>query len=160
LDALRLAAVEADAMVSEANKAFLMNILIFEERDVAAGRINKVHSLEEISDLVKLSPLKFQNAYAGGDAPSSKCPFLVSTASDSRKPSPALCPWPFVWLHAPRVAMTEHPGKNALGAVGLCSLVYVAAKHPKTAAAVLGAFSPLCFAVARSTKHYSHNMPR
>eukprot|EP00928_Gymnodinium_smaydae_P021846 TRINITY_DN18551_c0_g1_i1.p1 TRINITY_DN18551_c0_g1~~TRINITY_DN18551_c0_g1_i1.p1 ORF type:complete len:538 (+),score=126.76 TRINITY_DN18551_c0_g1_i1:66-1616(+) len=155
LDALGLSATEADAMVAEANDAFLLNILLFEERDVASGHLDRVHSLEEISELTRLSPLKFQKAYggaeagadAGGSAPS-KCPFLP--ANDARQPKSgseaaqsSVCPWPFIWLHDPSTAVAAHPLKNIFAAVGLYGFVRAAQRYPRCAlAGTVALFTP------------------
>jgi hypothetical protein len=148
LDALRLSAVEADAMVSEASNAFLLNILIFEERDVAAGHLDRVHSLDEISNMVNLSALKFQQAYAneqdgGGEypKPSSKCPFLPAAAQGGGQQlstmTEAQCPWPYIWLHDPRTAVIAHPTKNLGAVLGLYGFTQVAWRYPRSSATCL-----------------------
>lgn len=146
LDALRLSAVEADAMVAEANNAFLMNILVFEERDVAAGHLDRVHRLDELADITKLSALKFQQAY-GTEAlkkASGKCPFLPAVAqTQGGQPttmSERVCPWPYVWLHDPKAALVVHPAKNAGAVIGLCGFAQVAWRYPRTSATCLLAF--------------------
>lgn len=155
LDALQLSARRADAMVQEANKAFLLNILIFQERDVAAGSLERVLTLEEMSHLIEsnTSALQFQRAYgapsesapvktsnkcpflpssdgpAAGEARScSKCPFLPSADADA-------CPWPFLWTHDPKLALVSHPVKNGIALVGILGLLRVAWEYPKRSAA-------------------------
>jgi hypothetical protein len=107
-------------------------MLLFEERDAAAGHLQHVRSLCEIQKLVETSTsaLKFQQNY-GSSAPGSRtrentrdasaCPFLVSSDSRSVRPKGA-CPWPFIWFHDPLAALRKHVGKNlsVLTFTGLC----------------------------------------
>merc|ERR1712190_565721 len=62
LDALGVSASRADDVVREATMAFLFNILIFEERDVAAGHLERIRTVEEVSELVNnnKAPLNFK----------------------------------------------------------------------------------------------------
>jgi len=154
LDALQLSAQDADALVKEANTAFIMNMLIFEERDMAAGHIERVRTVDEAMELVKTNttPLKFQQAYTAAKGGSGKCPFLPAgnDAGPSRDIATAMaskCPWPFIWLHAPSVAFMMHPLKNIGGALTLVGLSTLAWRAPKsTGAGVLGGFLALrCF---------------
>jgi len=150
LDVLHLSTAQADAMVSEANQAFLMNILIFEERDVASGHIDRVHTLEEIFDMVKLSPLKFQKAYGIGDPSgkaNNKCPFLPAasmnqTSGEVVPHEHVRCPWPFIWLHDPRTALVLHPMKNIGAAIGLYGFIEAVRKAPRGIALMFAALSP------------------
>jgi len=159
LDALQLSARRADAMVQEANKAFLLNILIFQERDVAAGSLDRVRTLEELSQLIEsnTTALQFQRAYGATSesAPdrqtaNSKCPFLPSSdgpavaRSSSKCPFlPALdgsasgdaCPWPFLWTHDPKKALVSYPLRNGIVFVGMLGLLRVAWEYPKRSAA-------------------------
>lgn len=137
LDGLRLSAGDADGIVAEAGTAFLMNMLLFEERDVAAGHLARARSLEEVSAMVteNTSALKFQAAYGGKSGGVNKCPFLP--ADDPRQPQgegeakPAgVCPWPFLWLHAPREALVAHPVKNVCGAAALGGLGVALHRRP------------------------------
>jgi heme oxygenase len=148
LDALQLSGVEADAMVTEASNSFLLNIRIFEERDVAAGHLDRVHSLDEIACLTQLSALKFQQAYASvpgsaeGQKDTGKCPFLPATARNEQVSIPQnVCPWPFIWLHDPRRAVVVHPGKNMAAVMGLGGFAHAAWKYPRTSATCLIAFT-------------------
>lgn len=143
LDALRLSALEADALVAEANQAFLMNILLFEERDVAAGHLDRVHSLEEVSSMVVLnrSPLQFQEAYAEKSGGGGKCPFLPAQGSDAT--TGGTCPWPFIWAHSPKTALTTHPVKNMGAALMLCGLAKAASNYPRSAGAALLVGAPV-----------------
>jgi heme oxygenase len=81
LDGLRIGQDEADDLVDEANLAFIHNMRLFQERDVAAGYITAVQSVEDAKLLVSQakSALSFQNSYAelGGEpAALAQCPFL------------------------------------------------------------------------------------
>merc|ERR1711953_711542 len=89
-------------------------------------------TLDELSDLVKLSPLKFQNAYAGSThADSGKCPFLPAPG-DKTAAHIGACPWPFVMLHDPKTALALHPMKNVGAAIALYSLGQAAWRYPKS----------------------------
>jgi len=147
LDALQLSAQRADDMVHEAGQAFLMNILLFEERDVAAGHLDRIRTLEEITELIEsnVTPLQFQRAY--GTAPPaviSQCPFIPGAAGQRREGEPsahgvdsAVCPWPFVWLHDPQSAVVSHPAKNFAGLIGMLALIGAAWKYPRRSAGLL-----------------------
>merc|ERR1712039_304491 len=138
-DALQLRSEQADGIVREANMAFLLNILLFEERDVAAGHLKRIRTIDEIAQLVgeNKTPLEFQKAYKQSQA-SGQCPFIPGPAG--RRPAGApsfhaneetgVCPWPFVWLHDPRSAVVAHPKKNVVGFVALGILLRVAWKYP------------------------------
>lgn len=131
LDTLCLPRARADALVAEAQTAFLLNMLLFEERDVAAGHLQQVRSLREIQQLVDTSSsaLKFQQNYVnapesrmrGQTRDTSACPFLVASESRVVRPKGA-CPWPFIWFHDPLAALRKHVGKNLsiLSFIGLC----------------------------------------
>jgi len=140
LDALHLSARRADALVQEANQAFLMNILLFEERDVAAGYLEKVRTIEEIQRIIetKVSPLEFQRAYGAKVVKESQCPFIPGPAG-RRKPGEAsfhggegeACPFPFIWLHDPKAALVSHPVKSTIGLITLLGLLRAAWEYPR-----------------------------
>jgi len=146
LDSLQLSARRADDMVQEASSAFLMNIRLFEERDVAAGHLDRIRTLEQLSELVgsNTTPLQFQRAY--GTSPSavvSQCPFIPGPAGQHKEGEPLfhgtggnVCPWPFVWLHDPRSAVVSHPVKNIIGMLGVLALLRTAWQYPRRSAAV------------------------
>eukprot|EP00927_Polykrikos_kofoidii_P037947 TRINITY_DN32168_c0_g1_i1.p1 TRINITY_DN32168_c0_g1~~TRINITY_DN32168_c0_g1_i1.p1 ORF type:complete len:572 (+),score=84.35 TRINITY_DN32168_c0_g1_i1:81-1718(+) len=150
LDALQLSVNEADALVDEANAAFILNMLVFQERDLAAGHIQRVQSLDEAMHLVRSnpSPLKFQKAYlAGGKAgvAAGVCPFLpsdarsrdgVSAGSPARSGHGDMCPWPFIWLHDPRAALVSHPIKNMGAAIAVAALIRALWRSPQRTMAV------------------------
>jgi len=139
LDALQLTAEKADAVVHEANMAFLLNILIFEERDVAAGHLQKIRTIDELSELVEAhkSPLEFQKAYNSTTPSGGQCPFIPGPAG-RRVPGQkrfhgeegGVCPWPFVWLHDPKSALVVHPKKNLAGLGLFGVLARVTWKYP------------------------------
>jgi len=146
LDALGLTAGEADALVEEANAAFLMNMLLFEERDVAAGHLKKLRTLDEAMELVmqNTTPLGFQRAYGDQASLGKKkgvCPFMPPSAGNAagggsviaaQHGKLAVCPWPFVWLHDPHAAMVAHPVKNFGGLLALTGLVTAAWQYPRS----------------------------
>jgi heme oxygenase len=72
MDALELSTEQKDALVHEAKVAFVLNVALMEERDVAAGHIQTARNLTELRELcdTKMSPLQMQAAYRG------VCPFL------------------------------------------------------------------------------------
>jgi len=145
LDGLRLSADQADALVTEANTAFLMNMLLFEERDHAAGHLDTVRTLEEVEKLVEShrTPLGFQAAYGGKGGDTSKCPFLTPGPNEDGESKPqGVCPWPFVLLHAPRQALATHPRKNLAASVVLSGALYAAWKYPRATCAALFAGAP------------------
>merc|ERR1712127_305530 len=111
-----------------------MNILLFEERDVAAGHVDRVRGLEEVLAMVKenTSALAFQKAYTGeGKRSGGKCPFLPS-GGDSQSSKPVgTCPWPFVWMHDPAQAWSLHPVKNVGGLLALMGLARAAWYYPR-----------------------------
>jgi len=146
LDSLQLSACRADDLVKEAGKAFLMNILVFEERDVAAGYLDRIRTIDEISVLVdsNKTPLEFKQAY-GTKSPAvvAQCPFIPGAAGQRKEGESSfhgdegeVCPWPFVWLHDPKSATVSHPVKNVAAFVGTVGLLRVAWKHPQRAATV------------------------
>jgi len=141
LDALQVSTAQADEIVREANLAFLLNILIFEERDVAAGHLSSIRTIEELNDLVEShrSPLAFQKAYGTTSSQASEqCPFIPGPAGRRAQGQPSfherghgVCPWPFVWFHDPKSAVVAHPCKNVLGLITLAGMLRVAWQHPK-----------------------------
>lgn len=163
LDALQLSARRADALVHEANKAFLLNILLFQERDVAAGHLGGARSLDELWSLVEenTSALTFQRAYGAAPAvaPSkaSKCPFLPQSNGSESSPD-AACPWPFLWTHDPKLALVTHPLKNGIAFIGILGLLRIAWDYPKRSAAAFFS-SGLLVPWVRSKKKALHTKP-
>lgn len=156
LDELRLSAEDADALVEEANTSFLMNMLLFEERDVAAGHLSRVRGLEEVQALVKAnkSALNFQRAYAEGAA--QKCPFLPAPGKSSTEQR---CPWPFVWLHDPQAALVRYPAKNLAGVLSAWGLARLAKRFPRSVAVALLAAAFASFALRpKSAKDASRKL--
>jgi len=125
LDALQISSKRADALVQEANKAFLMNILLFEERDVAAGHLDRIRTLDEVSKLIEtnMTPLAFQRAYGTTQTSGvvSQCPFIpgmtivpgmtTMTAISGVPPADGmpLCP-----ATPPAVGMPSSPGTTGV----------------------------------------------
>lgn len=130
-----------------------MNILLFQERDVAAGRLDRTMSLEELSQLIETntSALQFQRAYGaqgssqqmhgsstGGKGPKGgKCPFLPTDAGADSPLEGDACPWPFLWTHDPKLALVSHPVKNGIAFVAMLGLLRVAWEYPKRSTAAL-----------------------
>merc|ERR1712087_755566 len=124
LDALGVSASRADDVVREANMAFLLNILIFEERDVAAGHLERTRTVEEVSELVNnhKRPLEFQKAYElSPDATASQCPFIPGPAGRRKPGEPSfhesnsgVCPWPFICASTPPSSRTSVASSTTL----------------------------------------------
>lgn len=161
LDSLQLTAVQADELVSEAESAFIMNMLLFEERDVVAGHLPKVHTVEEAIALVKsnTSALGFQRAYAGKEQKTrGACPFMPASAQGTdvvKGGAIAVCPWPFVWFHDPRAAMSAHPSKNVCGVVGLVGLASLAWHYPRSVGGGLLGFGLVSMTLKPRPRHSS-----
>lgn len=166
LDELRLGAEEADALVEEANVAFLMNMSLFEERDVAAGYLQRVRSLEEVMALVRqhTTALGFQRAYKGEAAPAKKnvCPFMPVSVKNGDAPVAApprgalmACPWPFLWFHDPHAALVAHPAKNLGGVAALGGLAAAAWHCPRSTCVGLAGAGALALVL----KHRGHWCP-
>jgi heme oxygenase len=139
LDALRFSARQADALVEEANVAFLMNMLLFEERDVAAGHLKRTRTLEEALEIVRAntSALSFQRAY--GEEPAAvpnRCPFLPDPAKsgddDAAGPSKASPPWICLCFHDPRSALAQHPRKSIGSLLAVFGLGVSAWRFPRS----------------------------
>jgi hypothetical protein len=153
LDELQLSAADADALVEEANAAFLMNMLIFEERDVEAGHLSRLRTLEEVQELVSVnrSALNFQRAYGAEPAKRGQCPFLPAKGDATL--APKACPWPFVWLHDPRSALVAHPMKNIGGLLAVFAVVRLALRYPRSTG--LGLLSAIVACVALKPRKHS-----
>merc|ERR1719428_2091154 len=98
LDGLLISQKEAHDLVDEANLAFIHNMRLFQERDVATGYINAVQSIDDAIVMVNQarSALSFQKEYAelGGEPDASaKCPFLPRTKRHSAPPRLATSKW-------------------------------------------------------------------
>merc|ERR1712194_178453 len=80
---------------------------------------------------------EFQKAYNHSQA-SAQCPFIPGPAG--RRPpgvrpfhaneETSVCPWPFIWLHDPRLAVVAHPKKNVFGFITFGVMLRVAWKYP------------------------------
>jgi len=156
LDALQFRASQADALVEEANVAFLMNMLLFEERDVAAGHLKRTRTMDEVLELVRAntSALSFQKAY-GEEAPatSNKCPFLPSGDDNAANPSSAI-PFPCLCFHDPRSALVQHPRKSIGSLLAIFGLGVSAWRFPRTTGC--GVFGSI-FVLAHSKTVRAHS---
>jgi len=159
LDALQLSTLQADALVEEANVAFLMNMLLFEERDVAAGHLKGIRSLEEVLELVKTntSALSFQRAYGEDKAAApggNKCPFLPDPSrneDDDVASVDQVCPWPCLCFRDPRSALAVHPRKSIGSILAVMGLGASAWHFPRsTGLGVLG--SVMMFAHSKTMR--------
>jgi len=110
LNGLSLHDHQVQAMVQEANVAFLLNMRLFEELDVIGGVPGaSVRDLQEVyATTVNINGRK-QNKESQQAPP---CPFAktnvtatssTSTASSSGK----TCPWPFILLHDPKTGVQQ-----------------------------------------------------
>ena len=107
LDDLPLTATQIERLVQEANVAFLLNMRLFEELDVAANVPGaSVRSMEEV---LAFGPDGEKAVHLGSEAASDQCPFLMQKkeqeqgahSQSSMKAKGARCPWPFVVFHDP-----------------------------------------------------------
>jgi len=117
LDSLPLSAAAADALVDEANVAFVMNTRLFQQLDVAAGLRAAVDPAEVLLRNLKLPASERAEAQAAAEAAAAGCPFAglaaqgvpvpASHAKFMKKSAPASgkegkkCPMPFRVLHDP-----------------------------------------------------------
>ena len=115
LDDLPLSAAQIQRLVQEANVAFLLNMRLFEELDVAAHI--PYATVRPLQEVLQVGPdhqsSTFRHRSAGGNA-SDQCPFLMEKKSPaptaaSMNPhsadlpsSKTRCPWPFVVFHDPK----------------------------------------------------------
>eukprot|EP00529_Nitzschia_sp_RCC80_P003789 CAMPEP_0113461420 /NCGR_PEP_ID=MMETSP0014_2-20120614/11534_1 /TAXON_ID=2857 /ORGANISM="Nitzschia sp." /LENGTH=1045 /DNA_ID=CAMNT_0000353185 /DNA_START=157 /DNA_END=3294 /DNA_ORIENTATION=- /assembly_acc=CAM_ASM_000159 len=119
LNDLALDQEQVQAIVQEANVAFLLNMRLFEELDVLGGVPGaSVRSLEAVYEESKLST-KENGALpvtAHNEIPP-ECPFAKtasnantatqqqSAANDNSVQKKGVCPWPFILLHEPKEGM-------------------------------------------------------
>jgi hypothetical protein len=114
LNSLPLTDEQIQAMVQEANVAFLLNMRLFEELDVLGGVPNaKVRSLQDVYEAAAATNKKSGNATALQDeSQQAPCPFAKTGAATSgtdtkHSSSGKTCPWPFILLHDPAVGMRK-----------------------------------------------------
>jgi len=120
--------------------AFLMNMVLFEERDVAAGHLKRTRTLEEVLELVRVntSALSFQKAYGLQAAvpTGNRCPFLPDPAksSDDDAASPATVrpPWVCLCFHDPSSALAQHPKKSIGSLLAVFGLGVSAWRFPRS----------------------------
>lgn len=107
LDNLNLTTEDVQALVQEANVAFLLNMRLFEELDVKANVPGaKVRDLEETLSWLHAP------ASSTGEPASDQCPFLVKQkllpTGNSTTAKGGRCPWPFVFFHDPIVGLQDY----------------------------------------------------
>ena len=100
LNKLPLTQTQIESVVQEANVAFLLNMRLFEELDVAGGVPGAtIRSLEEVYTAPsRLVSQKNDNT----DAP---CPFAVTSTRIPSLKKGRTCPWPFILAHDPKTGM-------------------------------------------------------
>ena len=147
LDDLPLSAIQIQRLVQEANVAFLLNMRLFEELDVAAHIPHA--SVRPLEDVLRIGPDHVDSTLpsdhhhnpdsatrSSADSSSeNKCPFLVEkqAAAAARTGEPSThhavastkeasrCPWPFVVFHDPRQFVRDWQTWALLG-IFLCVL--------------------------------------
>lgn len=115
LNELALDDDQVQALVQEANVAFLLNMRLFEELDVHGGVVGaSVRDLNEVYNVAAKNATRFGDATEGDhhdeQAP---CPFAhINPASADVVTGATLkrgtCPWPFILLHDPIAGMKHH----------------------------------------------------
>lgn len=98
LDALNFGDDQIQELVQEANVAFLLNMRLFEELDVAGGVPGAtIRPLKQVYSSPRQTVS--MNNRKTAENPSATCPFVVDKRQ--KKEPEAECPWPFVVLHDP-----------------------------------------------------------
>ena len=105
LDALPLTSEQIQALVSEANVAFCLNMRLFQALDVTATIPGaRVMSMEEVMEYAHKDTNTLDNAAED------QCPFLVNKKKEQQQQQQrwgqlakqgSRCPWPFIFAHDP-----------------------------------------------------------
>jgi heme oxygenase len=97
LNNLNLNKRQIQAVVREANVAFLLNMRLFEELDVLGGCEGAtVRPLDQVYKFESFYPQQNTENKNSSTYPSAACPFI-----SNKKIKKASCPWPFVLFHDP-----------------------------------------------------------
>lgn len=133
LDSLELTDSDITKLVAEANVAFLLNMRLFEELDVAANvpgatvrplaealayaSAEALSNQEQAHEIVTMNdaggkPKECPFAKLGGESESKKipeeCPFAqAATSSNGPGKKNGRCPWPFILAHDPVAALQD-----------------------------------------------------
>jgi heme oxygenase len=114
LNDLPLSPTQIQALVQEANVAFLLNMRLFEELDVLGGVPGAtIRPLQEVyaAKAIPTTSTSTSSASSNDNAESEKCPFLInkkekenSNVNTTTTPTKTTgtCPWPFLLLHDPK----------------------------------------------------------
>jgi len=98
LDNLSLEKDQIRELVVEANVAFLLNMRLFEELDVAGGVPDaSVRPLAQVYETQ--NSLLESEATMARNVTSEECPFMVKQKEKGKKEEGAKCPWPFTIFH-------------------------------------------------------------
>eukprot|EP00548_Thalassiothrix_antarctica_P008337 CAMPEP_0194132186 /NCGR_PEP_ID=MMETSP0152-20130528/2720_1 /TAXON_ID=1049557 /ORGANISM="Thalassiothrix antarctica, Strain L6-D1" /LENGTH=480 /DNA_ID=CAMNT_0038827151 /DNA_START=14 /DNA_END=1456 /DNA_ORIENTATION=+ len=116
LDDLPLSTQQIEALVREANVAFLLNMRLFEELDVKSNCLSSVRPLTEVLRFKPQKTLKELMFPKEGTDASEECPFLRRKKEQSsntvlqqqNSSSGARCPWPFVFFHDPITGLRDY----------------------------------------------------
>eukprot|EP00980_Cylindrotheca_fusiformis_P011859 scaffold2817_cov130-Cylindrotheca_fusiformis.AAC.14 len=93
---------QIQALVREANVAFLLNMRLFEELDCLGGVPGAtIRPLEEVYAISDSSRARVLKTATENSSEAAKCPFIVSKRAET-KSKESKCPWPFVVFHDPR----------------------------------------------------------
>jgi heme oxygenase len=119
LDTMELSSEDIQALVKEANIAFLLNMRLFEELDVLANlpgaRVRDIHEVLHFDDVgVKEKIQKqdekcpFANLSGGGVAMLPNPHASPKKASSNSHEGGGRCPWPFVFFHDPIQGLRDY----------------------------------------------------
>eukprot|EP00047_Mylnosiga_fluctuans_P004359 m.234076 g.234076 ORF g.234076 m.234076 type:complete len:437 (+) comp12609_c0_seq1:170-1480(+) len=120
MDATGLSPRIADAVAQEAGASFLFNIRIFQE--IGAGPVLPLPAPTLLASGVDVAASHAAaHGKEGGVCPfAAKAPVAAApTAEAAAEAGPDQCPFPFILMHAPRLALQLHPIKTAVLALGL-----------------------------------------
>jgi len=126
LDQLKLEPSQIQALVQEANVAFLLNMRIFEELDVKSNIPGAV--VRPLAEVWSFSSNKTNTSSASNDATKEEeCPFLArkkkqqqnTTANNTTvMKKEGRCPWPFVFFHDPMAGLQDYKTWIVIGLLG------------------------------------------
>ena len=112
LNELALSDAQIQAIVQEANVAFLLNMRLFEELDVKGGVPGaSVRNLDDVYAAAETNAKHFGAQELAHDTEAqAPCPFANTSTSGSGvvMKKKGVCPWPFILLHDPKAGMMHY----------------------------------------------------
>jgi heme oxygenase (biliverdin-producing, ferredoxin) len=104
---------QVQAMVKEANVAFLLNMRLFEELDVLGGVPGA--AIRDLSEVYATAATNADHFATNEDLNNLQCPFAKTSAATTGsmsfstvKKKHGTCPWPFILLHDPIAGLKHH----------------------------------------------------